>query len=276
MTTTRLLLTAWDFEWSIDLGCVVALVVYLWKARANQWQRFSFVLGILVLFVSLQSPLDVLGDTYLFSAHMAQHLLLILIVPPLLLLGISEKETRAWMKVAMVAKAEYVLGNPYVTWFAAVITMTVWHVPSLYNFALAHEPIHILQHLSFLVTATMFWWPVLHPLRERRLSTGVAVAYLFAAAAENSILGIILTFMHAGHYPAYMHPRDELRALSLIRGNWGLSAAIDQRLGGLLMWIPGCSVYFIAILALLARWYALPETDSDLEPFGMTIARGSR
>ncbi len=270
MTTSKLLLTAWDFEWSINLGCLALLILYFWKVRAGIWQRLSFVLGILVLSLSLQSPLDVLGDTYLFSAHMAQHLFLILIVPPFLLLGISECATRSWLMVPVVARAERVLGNPYIAWFAAVITMTIWHLPALYNYALAHEFVHIFQHLTFLVTATMFWWPVLHPLPERRLATGTAVAYLFAAAAENSILGIILTFMRVGHYPAYLHPADELGALSLIRDGWNVSAAFDQRLGGLLMWIPGCSVYFAAILGLLARWFSDADTDAD---FSLNLPR---
>ena len=256
--------TAWDFEWSVILGCLLLLVLYFGKARADLWQRICFATGIGILFLSLQSPLDTLGDTYLFSAHMAQHLLLILVVPPLLLLGISESEARSWLKLPAVAATERILGNPYVAWSAGVVTMTIWHVPALYNFALAHEPVHIFQHLSFLVTAAIFWWPVLHPLPERRLHTGAAVAYLFAAAAENSVLGIILTFMPVGHYPAYLHPKDELGALDLIRNSWGISAAQDQKLGGLLMWVPGCSVYFVAILAIIASWYARPDAEDDL------------
>ena len=263
MTTVKLLTTMWDFEWSINLGCALLMLIYFWKVRASFWRRASFVSGIVVLFLALQSPLDPLGDTYLFSAHMAQHLLLILIVPPLLILGISEPGARAWLRHSCIAKPERILGNPYVAWFAGVSTMTVWHIPLFYNFALAHENVHVLQHLSFLVTATIFWWPVLHPLPERRLNTGLAVAYLFAAAAENSILGIILTFMPVGYYPAYVHPQDAYGASSLIRNGWGISPEIDQQLGGLLMWVPGCSVYFVAILALIARWFGQPETTPE-------------
>ena len=142
--------------------------------------------------------------------------------------------------------------------------MTVWHVPALYNFALAHAGAHIFEHITFLVTATMFWWPVFHPIPECRLHTGVATLYLFGAAAENSVLGIILTFIRPGHYPAYLHPVDRLGALHLIRDGWGVSPALDQQLGGLLMWIPGCSIYFIAILGLLAVWYSQPEADREL------------
>jgi len=264
MTTERLLLTAWDFDPSVWAGSVALLAAYFWKVEAVRWRRLCFVFGIATLIVALESPIDALGDDYLFSAHMAQHLLLILIVPPLLLLGLSEGAVRGWLRVHWIARTERLLGGPAIAWLAGMGVMTVWHVPVLYNFALAHEGVHIFQHLSFLVTATMFWWPVLHPLPERRLKTGIAVIYLFAAAAENSVLGIILTFMRVGHYPAYLHPHDEYGALSLIRKGWGISPQIDQRLGGLFMWIPGCSVYFIAILGLLAHWYSQPDDLLDL------------
>ncbi len=278
MTTGRLLLTAWDFDPSVYIGCALAIAVYFWKVKAEPWRRISFVLGILVMFVALESPIDALGDSYLFSVHMAQHLILILIVPPLLLLGIPENTARAWQHSPLIARTEGVLGRPVVAWFACMGTMTAWHVPVLYNFALAHEGVHIFQHLTFLVTATMFWWPVMHPIPERRMETGPAIFYLFAAVAENSVLGIILTFMRVGHYPAYLHPDDDYPGtLDLIRDRWGVSAAYDQRLGGLLMWIPGCSIYFVAILALLARWYRQPERDADMSyPMAEAEAEGAR
>ncbi|MGC1424906.1 MAG: cytochrome c oxidase assembly protein [Terracidiphilus sp.] len=264
MTTTKLLTTAWDFDPSVCVGCVVMIAVFFWKVKAATPHRVSFVLGILVLFIALESPIDVLGDNYLFCAHMAQHLLLILIVPPLLILGIPEETARIWLRSPRIARLEGVLGKPIVAWCLGMGVMTVWHVPILYNVALAHEVVHVFQHLSFLVTATMFWWPVMHPVPTRRLSIGPAIFYLFAAVAENSVLGIIITFMRVGHYPAYLYPVDvNPGTLGLIRNEGGISAAYDQRLGGLLMWIPGCSVYFVAMLAMMAHWYAEPETEED-------------
>jgi cytochrome c oxidase assembly factor CtaG len=264
MTTSHFLLTSWDFEWSINIGAAAALICYFWQVTASLWRRCFFFFGILILILSLESALDPLGDDYLFSAHMAQHLLLILAVSPSLVLGISRQTARAWLRFPLLARAERILGNPVVAWFSAITVMTLWHLPVLYNFALAHAAVHVFQHLSFLVTATMFWWPVLNPLPEQRMKTAAAVFYLFTAAAENSVLGIILTFANPGHYPAYLHPADEYGALHLIRDTWGLSAAADQRLGGLLMWIPGCSVYFIAILAVIALWYAKADTDVEV------------
>jgi cytochrome c oxidase assembly factor CtaG len=264
MTATKLLLTAWDFDASVCIGCAALIAVFFWKVKAEAWRRILFILGTIVLFVALESPIDALGDRYLFCVHMAQHLLLILIVPPLLISGITEETARIWLRSPRVARAESVLGKPVVAWGSCMGVMTVWHVPALYNFALTHEAVHIFQHLSFLVTATMFWWPAMHPISSRRLSIGPAILYLFAAVAENSVLGIVITFMRVGYYPAYLNPVDVYPGtLNLIRNDWGISAAYDQRLGGLLMWVPGCSVYFIAILALMARWYAQPETDED-------------
>ncbi len=266
MTTRELLLKAWEPEWSINLGCLAALVVYLRRVPAGPWQRASFLCGLLIMAFALESPLDVLGDSYLFSAHMAEHLLLILVVPPLLILGISAAAVLDWLRRRRLRELEARLGNPWVAWFLGMGVMTIWHVPVLYNLALAHEQIHIVQHLSFLVTATIFWWPVLHPVPEMRLQEGLAILYLFAAVAENSALGITITFMRVGHYPAYVHPVDELGALSLIRQGWGLGAAQDQRIGGLLMWIPGCFIYFIAILGLFAHWHSTAPEDDERKP----------
>lgn len=263
LTTAHLLATAWEFKWSVNIGCAALIAAYYWQVRAALWRQLCFLLGIVVLFLSLESPLDPLGDEYLFSAHMAQHLLLILLVSPLLVLGISELTTRSWLRHPSVAKTERVLGRPATAWFSAIVVMTLWHLPALYNQALAHEWVHIIQHLSFLITGVMFWWPVLNPIPEMRLTTGMAVLYLFAAAAENTVLGIILTFMRVGHYPTYLHPEDEYGALGLIRNGWGVTPQIDQRLGGLLMWVPGCSMYFIAILGVISHWYAEPDTEDD-------------
>jgi putative membrane protein len=213
-----------------------------------------FTGGVAWLLLALVSPIDVLGDEYLFSAHMLQHLLLVLVVPPMLLLGLPAEVIRRALGIRIVARVESVLGHPAVAWVLAAAVLWVWHLPALYDAALADENVHIVQHLMFLVTATAFWWPILTPLEKRRLGPGAAMAYLLAAGAASSLLGVILTFAPAGLYPAYLQPEDELGLLSLIRQEWGLSAAADQQLGGLLMWVPGGIAYLLAIFAVFARW----------------------
>jgi len=216
---------------------------------------------VLAMFFALESPLEALGDTYLFSAHMLQHLLLILLVPPLLLLGMPRWLTKLILDWSLPKVVEPKLGRPLVAWLVGVVTVWVWHLPILYNATLLDENIHILEHVSFLITATIFWWPVFHPMPEQRAAPLTTIIYLFAAAASSSALGIILTFAPAGLYPAYLQPFDTLGILPLLRSEWGLTPAVDQQVGGLLMWVPGSLVYLSGIIGALARWYSISEQD---------------
>lgn len=233
------------------------------SGSAGGWRAASFVLGVLVLLFALVSPLDVLGDGYLFSAHMAQHLLLIEVVPPLLLLGLPPGAVARLLAWPPADRLERTLGRPAPAWLLGTGVLWAWHAPALYNAALASEGIHVVQHLSFLVAATVFWWPVLAPLSARRLPAWAAVGYLFAGAFANSVLGIVLTFSPPGLYPAYLRPADPLGILPLLRDGWGLTPAADQRLGGGLMWMIGGLVYLLAIALVVARWYSAADEAAD-------------
>jgi len=201
---------------------------------------------------------------------MVQHLLLILIIPPLLLLGLpASPVARAW-RVPWIRRAMAALGAPALAWGLGIGTMAVWHVPAFYNAALAHGGVHVAQHLSFLVTSTIFWWPVLAPAEDARLGPLPAVLYLVAAALASSVVGIIVTFARVGLYPAYLLPVDRLGLGPLIRNVWGLTPDLDQELGGLLMWIPGGLVYLCAILGVMARWYT---TGEPAEPIAAANGR---
>jgi putative membrane protein len=262
VTTARLLAEAWEVEPSIVIGC--ALLLAVWAAAGGlRFHRKAvwFVTGVAVLLLDLVGPLDVLGDDYLFSAHMLEHLVLVLVVAPLLLLGIPEPMARRIVAWRPAAAVERVLRRPVVAWSVAVGTLWLWHAPPLYNATLASEQVHILEHLSFLVTWTIFWWPVLTPLPESRLDPMAALLYLYAAMVANSVLGILLTFAPLGLYPAYVSPGDELGALGLIRGTWGLTPGPDQQLGGLLMWVLGMLAFLWAAMAMIARWYRMPEKE---------------
>lgn len=263
MNPQHIVLSAWDWEPSVLIGCALLLAAYFWVVRIRTvLHAIYFVTGVLVMLLALVSPIDTLGDTYLFSVHMLQHLLLVLIVPPLLILGIPRKSIEQLLSWRPAAVIEHALSLPALAWSVAFLTMAAWHIPVLYNAALANEDVHIAQHLMFLVTATIFWWPVLTPIAALRMGTGATVIYLFAAAAANTVLGIVITFAPVGIYPAYLAPNDELNILPFIRKNWGMSPAADQQLGGLLMWVPGCSIYFLGILIAIIEWYSRPEYES--------------
>ncbi|HBY95970.1 MAG: cytochrome c oxidase assembly protein [Ardenticatenaceae bacterium] len=264
MTTWQIFTSAWEWEPSIVVGCVALLVGYLAALRFRPTKAaLWFAGGLLVLLLALVSPLDTLGDTYLFSAHMVQHLLLVLIVPPLLLLGIPPSLAERALQWPLAGRAERVLGQPLVAWLVGIVAIWVWHAPALYNAALNSEAIHIAEHLCFLVSATIFWWPVLMPLPGRRLAPLATLLYIVPAAMANTLLGILLAYSPLGLYPAYLSPEDTLGILPLLRDSWGLSPKADQQLAGLLMWVPGGLVYLAALLGVLARWFGSPETDEE-------------
>ncbi len=245
----------WDWEPSVVAGCATLAIGYLAIVRMGCLGRIPYFLaGVALLLVDLVSPIDTLGDRYLFSAHVVQHFLLALVIPPLLLLGTPGWLASAALERSKLNKLERALGQPPVSWLLGVGAMLAWHIPVLFNAALASDGLHIFQHLSFLVTGTIFWWPILGPLEERRLPMLSAVSYLFSACACCSLLGAFLTFGPIGLYPAYLNPPMRL---------WGLDPKSDQQLGGMLMWVPGCFVYLAGILSSVMRWYASPAVARE-------------
>jgi len=263
VTGWELFRSAWDFEPSIVAGSALLLGGYLLAVRFRMEQTtLFFVTGVVVMFLALVSPLDAIGDDYLFSAHMLQHILLDLAAPPLFVLGLPARLARRMLRPAPIVRAERILSRPVVAWFLGVGTLWIWHLPALYNLTLEKENVHIFEHLTFLVTGTILWWPVFTRLDERRLNPMFSVVYLVLASLANALLGIIFTISTTPYYAGYAHPRDELGALSLIRNTWGLSQIEDQQLGGAFMWVIGSMIFLWAIMVLVARWFREPEVDT--------------
>jgi cytochrome c oxidase assembly factor CtaG len=268
MTIQHFLLVGWDPEPSVIAGCVLLLGGYaLAGGFRHPGKAAWFVLSVLTLLVALISPLDTLADHYLFSAHMAQHMVLYEAVPVFLLLGLPVAMVRRLLAWQPAAAAERFLRRPRIAWFIGIVTLWVWHLPWLFALALRNDPLHILQHLCFLVAGTIFWWPILSPLDESRPNTFVSIAYLFLGCLGTSLLGLLITFHSPGLYPAYIAPTDPYGILPALRSD-GLSVANDQHLGGMLMWAPCCLIYVTAVMATLAHWYsqenAQPVQVADL------------
>jgi putative membrane protein len=265
MTTSKLLTSVWELYPSVLVGSGVLLLAY---GLAVGWhftrRALYFVLGVLIMAWALVGFLDVLGDGYLFSAHMAQHLILIEVVPVLLLVGTPSEVMERLLEIPLLNRLERLLGNPWVAWPTATLVLYLWHLPPLYNAALASETVHVFQHLSFLVTSTMFWWPILSPVQSRRVSLPVAFLYLMGAAIANTFLGIIVAYVPPSVYPAYSSPPDPEGILALIRGQWHLTREADQVLGGMLMWVPGGLVYAGVIFNVLAKWYSESDLSAEL------------
>ncbi len=251
MTTVELLLSAWRFDPVVLLGLAAAVLAYATAPRASGASRLAFLAtAMLVLAFAIVSPLGTLADGYLFSAHMLQHLLLLLVVPPLALLGLGE------------SRGEGTLATGHrcgLSWLAGVSAMWLWHAPRLCDAATRSGSIHRAQELSLVVMGLAFWWPILAPRAASRLSPLAGVVYLFTACTACTLLGIAITFSPVEVCSVYAHPVDRLGALALLRGGWGLTPELDQQLGGLFMWVPACLVYGAGILGILARWYSAPE-----------------
>jgi len=217
-----------------------------------------FMAGLIVLLLALNGPLHDLSDSYLFSAHMVQHLLLTLVVPPLLLAG-----TPRWMADALVAPLRRRLALdrllravtrpvPALVLYAA--TLIGWHLPGPYGAALEHHRIHIVEHLALITGATLAWWPVLSPSSLLpRLHYGAQIVYLFMFGIPMTGVAAMITGAEATLYPFYVAaPRV-----------FGISAFVDQRLGGLIMWVPAGLIPLVAFTVVFFRWVAEERDDEE-------------
>jgi putative membrane protein len=262
-------------EWEHSVGVTLALfltaVLYglgLYRIFTTRRKAVSkkqigcFAGGWLVLVAALASPLHELGSQ-LFSAHMTQHELLMLVVAPLLVLGRPDL-VMLWsfpfgartallrvFKIPALAAMGHAATAPMLVWLVHGVTLWLWHLPALYQATLTSEAVHAAQHLTFLGTALLFWWTLIYG-RRARLSYGAAVAYIFTTALHTSVLGALLTFSSRLWYPIY-----DGRTLQ-----WGLTALEDQQLGGLIMWVPANVVYIVIGLALFQAW--LRESERRL------------
>ncbi|HEY3900203.1 MAG TPA: cytochrome c oxidase assembly protein [Chthoniobacter sp.] len=250
MNTKQFLLSAWSWNPLVIAAAVAALIVYWIFCRDRQ--RMGYLVAALAVFLlALVSPINALADGYLFSAHMLQHIFLLLLVPALVLLALPREFTLG----------RKVLAHPLVGWLAGVGSMWLWHAPALCNAAVSSRPVYATQTISLLLLGGVFWWQVIAPREEDRLSPPAAVVYLFTACTACSALGIILTFSPVTVCPIYMHVQDSLGLLNTIRNDWGMTPEKDQQIGGLLMWVPMCAIYLFAILAQLARWFSHSRTE---------------
>jgi putative membrane protein len=254
---------AWGAEpWVLALLALSAALYLaggwrLWRrsrgGRSALLQRGgAFFAGWLTLVAALASPLDGIGSQ-LFSAHMVQHELLMIVAAPFLVAG---RPLAVWLwalpgRNVLAAAVRHpllrlpwlLLTRPLVSWLLHAVALWAWHVPRLFNGALASNAMHGWQHTSFLVSALLFWWAILGDGRERP-HRGGAMLYLFTTMLHTGALGALLTWSAVPWYPSY-----ESTAVF-----YGFDALEDQQLGGLVMWIPGAMAYLIAGLFLAAHW----------------------
>ena len=253
---------------STVIGIVALAALYYWRARVQQRatgrsiersKPTLLVVALLILFLSLNGWLHDLSDSYLFSAHMVQHLLLTLVVAPLLIMATPAWMLRPALASPTVSAIARWITNPRHAFALFNVVLAGWHLPSLYNLALAVHPVHIAQHLMFLVAAVLMWWPILSPLPELpRLAYPLQMLYLFLMSIPMSIVAVYIAYADTVLFPAYAAaPRV-----------WGISPLQDQQLGGLIMWIPGGLFFFAVISVIFFRWQ---QRDGDETTAGAQV-----
>ncbi len=262
MNILEFLTSSWTFEPWVLTVALVFLIAY-GTASGFRFTRKTalFATGIVLMVTAVMSPLDYLGRNYLFSAHMIQHILLLLIVPLLLLLGIPESATRKALAIKPLGSIMRILGNPIIAWSLGVGSMWIWHMPSLHDVVLQNETLYIAQQISFVFIGAIFWWPVFAPVKERRLDPLRSTLYLASACLGCTILGILITFAGAGLYAAYLNPADSAGILPYLRNDLCLTPGVDQQIGGLTMWVPGCLIYLTASMITIAEWYGSADSE---------------
>jgi cytochrome c oxidase assembly factor CtaG len=227
----------------------------------RRWRSAAFYGGLLTIVLATSTPLDPLADT-LFTAHMTQHILLLMVAPGLIVL--AAPWLRLWQPLPLgfrrtVAKSvarggwaaplralARLLSRPLAAWIAFNAVFVAWHVPALYDATLSNEAVHDLEHALFFLAGILFWLQVVDsPPVRARLDYGLRAVYLTGALLVSWVLAIVLALSSSAFYPAYVH---------LAHRTAGLSALADQQIAGGMMWVPGSIPFTIAIVWALYRW----------------------
>jgi cytochrome c oxidase assembly factor CtaG len=276
------ILSSWSFDPKMALGVMAALLLYLrgWlvlrrtlPARFPAWRLFAFAGGLATLWIAIASPLDAFSRL-LLSAHMVQHLLLMSVVPPLILLGapflpmlrgLPRKIARDGVGPFLIWPALRNVGNaithPLFCWIVMAVTLCAWHVPAAFDLALRSPEWHKVEHACFFGASLLFWWPVVRPFPSRpQWPVWSVPVYLLAADLVNTALSAFLTFSDHALYSPYLEaPRL-----------FGTTALSDQSCAGVIMWVPG-SLVFLIPAAVVAIQY-LSASHSFVRPGATVLA----
>jgi len=253
----------WSFSPGVLVGAAIVAGVYVrrWRqvrqgtsprsaAEAPVWRLCSFLASVAVALVALVSPLDALADQ-LFFGHMIQHMLLLDVVPILAILGLTKVILRPVTRaVHDIERRAGVLAHPAFAVLLYVSAIWAWHIPAAYDLAVRHAAVHVLEHISFVLAGSLYWWHLLSPIRARLRLDGMGpVIYMASTKLFVGALGMGLAFAPSALYPYYVHHARV----------WGISAISDQSIAGLVMAVEQSMVMGVALVTLFVR--ALTESE---------------
>ncbi len=274
--TAQAILRSWPFDLKVVLGIATALFLYVrgWRVlhrtlptRFPFWRLFAFGGGLAVIWMAVASPLDAFSGL-LLSAHMVQHLLLMLVAPPLILLGapflpvlrglprqFARDGVGPFLTWPALRRAVSTITHPVSCWLIMAVTLCAWHVPAAFDLTLRGPGWHKVEHACFFGASLLFWWPVVRPFPSRaRWPLWSVPVYLLAADLLNTAISAILTFSDHALYAPYL----EVPRL------FGTTALSDQSCAGVIMWVPGSLVFLIP--AALVAIHCLSTGHSLVRP----------
>lgn len=231
---------------------------------ARWWQAAAYTSGLGALVIALVSPLDAMSAE-LSSAHMVQHMILMVVAAPLLVLarplpvflwvlaGTPRRRLGAAGQSVLLRRSWQAITAPLAAWAFQAIGLWLWHMPPFYEAALRNRWLHDLEHATFFGTALLFWWATMRALRLGGMPAGLAALALLTTIIHSGFLAALITFAQRPWYRSYGERPLE----------WGLTPLEDQQLAGLIMWGPAAIAYLGAALAILAVWLARMESASD-------------
>lgn len=245
----------------IGLAAAYALgACRIWRSGLSRgvhaWQVACFGLGGAALAVALLGPIESLAERS-FAAHMGQHMLLIAVAAPLLVVGapiavFGALLSSTSLKAIARGSAPAIVGRPLLAFALHAAFVWAWHAPALFEAALRSEALHLLEHITLLASALYFWWSLLHAGRARAGGFGTSALLALATMMHTGFLGALITFARRPLYAVYVQP--------------GVDALADQQLAGLLMWIPGALVYLVAGLVLIGAWLGRAQRSTRAAP----------
>jgi putative membrane protein len=247
---------SWPLDPTVYLGLVLLYLGHAWLARdVPDFERkhaLYFGLGLFTIWVALESPIDTIADHYLDSVHMLQHVLLGFVAPPLMLLGLSRGMVARVVRVPGVRA----LTEPIPAQLIAGAVMIGWHIPALYDATLYSEPLHVTEHITFIVAGLLLYWPMLDAtsaFSRWRMSPGAKLIYMLAATLPQDGVALALIFSRVPFYEYYVHaPRLVV----------SLTPVVDQTVAGAVLMIFGKATIAIAALAVFFRWFG-SEQEAD-------------
>ncbi len=250
------LLSTWRWPLPLTLSCSVLAIGYTVWFRPRVSRAAWFFSGLILLFLTLASPLDALAREYLLAADSVVRIVVWLVSPFLMLEGIPPSEGNA-PEAARTFMA-------YFGWIGGMVLGPIWYVPALYNATLSTAPLRSIQWAILLVCGILFWWPLTAPVRSWRVKPVPAgIWYLFGATMWCSILGLALAFTRPGLYEHYNQPGDPMQIAGFLRDQMEMTRAGDQETAGLLFWLGASTILLCGVMLMFYRWYVSREVREE-------------